>query len=144
MKILVTGMGGPAGSAVAELLLARDFQVVGTDMREIELPGAQFRLVPAAREPGFLDALAEIAAQEGADLLIPTVTEELPVVAAGWRKLSRHPGLVFPFPRAVEIADDKYLTAQALQRRRRAGPALRAALRGPFARRRGPGWAGPA
>jgi carbamoylphosphate synthase large subunit len=99
---------------VVELLIARDFQVVGTDMREIELPGAQFRIVPAAKEPEFLPALAEIAAQEGADLVIPTVTEELPVVAGGWRKLSRIPVVIPPF-HGVEIANDKYLTALALQ-----------------------------
>jgi nucleoside-diphosphate-sugar epimerase len=34
--ILVSGVGGPAGSNVAKLLLDRGFDVVGTDMRDIE------------------------------------------------------------------------------------------------------------
>jgi|GEM_PF-4100248 len=34
-KILVTGIGGPAGRNVAQLLLPRGHTVIGTDMRDV-------------------------------------------------------------------------------------------------------------
>ena len=111
--ILLTGAGGPAGLALTDLLLERGFDLVGTDMRELAFLGRIFYPVPPARDPAFLDALRGVAVKEHPALLIPTVTEELPVVAAGWRGWSGIPALVSS-PRAVEIADDKYLTARAL------------------------------
>lgn len=111
--ILITGVGGPAGQNIARLLLARGFNVVGTDMREVEIPGIEFCLIPPARDPGFLPELRQIAKGVKAALLIPTVTEELPIVAGGWDCFEDIPAVVSTL-KAVEIANDKYLTAQAL------------------------------
>lgn len=111
--ILVTGVGGPAGQNIARLLLARGFKVVGTDMREVEISGIRFCPVPPARDPNFLVELRQVARDVKADLLIPTVTEELPVVAGGWACFDDIPAVVSTL-KAVEIANDKYLTAQAL------------------------------
>jgi carbamoylphosphate synthase large subunit len=108
--ILVSGVGGPAGSSIVELLLARGFDIVGTDMRDVDFPGRIFYLVPAARHPKFLESMAEVIVREKADLFIPTVSEELPVVASGWHGIS---AVISP-AQAVAIADDKYLTACAL------------------------------
>lgn len=108
--ILVSGVGGPAGSSVAGLLLIRGFDVVGTDMREVDFPGRIFYRVPGASVTGFLDALREITELEQAALLIPTVSEELTVVASGWRGIPA----VISSAKAVGIADDKYLTACTL------------------------------
>jgi carbamoylphosphate synthase large subunit len=108
--ILVSGVGGPAGSNVARLLLARGFDVVGTDMREIEFPGRVFSQVPAANEADYIRKTIELAACENASLFIPTVSDELTCVAAGWKGIP----VVVSQHGAMVIANDKYLTAQAL------------------------------
>ena len=112
-KILITGIGGPAGRNVTQLLLARGHVVIGTDMRDVSIPGISFHIIPAANDPSFLDHLLQIAVQEKADLLIPTVTEELPIVAERWSDRSGIPVMIGPFA-AVNTANDKYLTAEHL------------------------------
>jgi len=108
--ILVSGVGGPAGSNVAKLLLDRGFDVVGTDMRDIEFPGRVFCRVPSAADADYLNATREIAAREKAVLFIPTVSDELTIVAAGWHGIPA----VISAAEAVETANDKYQTAVAL------------------------------
>jgi carbamoylphosphate synthase large subunit len=112
-KILVTGVGGPAGQNVTRLLLEREFAVVGTDMRHVPALDITFHRVPAANDPSFLDELSRLAAQEKVDLVIPTVTEELPIVAESWSKRSEIPAMIGPH-QAVFTANDKYLTADWL------------------------------
>jgi carbamoylphosphate synthase large subunit len=111
--ILVTGIGGPAGRNVTQLLLARGHAVVGTDMRDVSMPGISFHIIPAANDPSFLERLLQIATQEKTDLLIPTVTEELPIVAEHWSDRGGIPAMIGPFA-AVYTANDKYLTAEHL------------------------------
>jgi carbamoylphosphate synthase large subunit len=82
-------------------------------MREVSLPGIEFRLIRAAHDPSFLENLHRLAVQEQADLLIPTVTEELPIVAAGWSQWGDIPAMLGPY-QAVFTANDKYLTAERL------------------------------
>ena len=112
-SFLVTGVGGPAGRSVTALLLERQQRVVGTDMQSLTLPGILFYQVPSADAPGLLSTIYTIASQEQIDLVIPTVSEELPVFASGWRWGNEFPVLVSS-ARAVEIANDKYLTSSAL------------------------------
>lgn len=111
MKILVTGVGGPAGRRVSELLLAEGHQVSGADMQEAAFAGLDdFYKAPPAQADGYLPWLAMVA--EDFDLVIPTVQEELPIVAAE--------KVVFPCRflvgsrEAVVTAQDKYRTVQAL------------------------------
>ena len=112
-SFLVTGVGGPAGGNVSGLLLGRGHRLVGTDVRQISLPGIQFRLVPRANDPDFLASILTIAESLNINYIIPTVSEELPVFARGWMWAERFPVAVGS-AQAVTIADDKYLTAQAL------------------------------
>jgi carbamoylphosphate synthase large subunit len=114
-KILVTGVGGPAGRSVSTLLLERHYSLVGTDMRNLDDLAFPFFQVPPARDGQFLEEVCKIARQSQVDLVIPTVSEELPVFARGWRNLSAIPVLVSS-PNAIETADDKYLTAVALSK----------------------------
>lgn len=115
--VLVTGVGGPAGRAGATWLAARGYRVVGTDMRQVDSPASAFRVVPAARDPGFPDALLAVAREERVALVLPTVTEELPVVA---RLRGRLRGLGIALcvsdPPGVDVANDKLLTADRLAR----------------------------
>lgn len=111
--VLVTGVGGPAGHATALLLLGRGYRVVGADLRPITLPGVSCHQVPAAADPGFFAALHGLAADVRADLVIPTVTEELPVLAAmrpGWEVGTLAIG---PY-QAIVRANDKYQTCTQL------------------------------
>jgi len=109
--ILVSGVGGPAGSSVTRLLLDRGFDVVGTDMRDVEFPGRVFYRVPSAADADYLIATREIATREKASLFIPTVSDELTIVAAGWQGMPA----VISATEAVEIANDKYLTSIVLK-----------------------------
>jgi carbamoyl-phosphate synthase large subunit len=113
--IVVTGVGGPAGRAAATWFSGRGLRVVGTDVRDVAGPSTAFRLVPPALHASYPEALLALVAEEGASLLVPTVTEELPIVAALHAAL-RATGctLAMGAPGAVEIAGDKLRTAQAL------------------------------
>jgi carbamoylphosphate synthase large subunit len=112
-SFLVTGVGGPAGSSIAALLVERKQRVIGTDMRNLALPDIPFHQVPSASDPDFLPTIQSIAHSAEVDLIIPTVTEELLVFANGWRWQEEFPVLVSP-AEATRIANDKYLTASAL------------------------------
>lgn len=111
MKILVTGVGGPAGRRVSELLLAEGHQVSGADMQEAAFAGLDdFYKAPAAQAEGYLLWLALVA--ENFDLIIPTVQEELPIVAAEREMFPCR--LMVGSKEAVVTAQDKYRTVQAL------------------------------
>jgi carbamoylphosphate synthase large subunit len=84
-------------------------------MRLVSLPGVVAHRVPAAGDPAFLPALHRLALEEQIDLLIPTVSEELPVVAAAWCTWGDVPAVIGP-AEAVHIANDKYLTSERLSR----------------------------
>jgi carbamoylphosphate synthase large subunit len=112
-SFLVTGVGGPAGQSVAKLLLERQQRVAGTDIRLITLPELAFYSVPPADAPSFLSSILAIAHTAQVDLIIPTVSEELPVFASGWAWQADFPVLVSS-AEAVRIANDKFLTATAL------------------------------
>lgn len=114
MKILVTGVGGPAGKSVTLLLLARGFQVLGTDLKPQVIPRVKFFQVPKATSPDFLPCLQALAEQEEARLVIPTVSEELPVLAGHWQ--SSVPLLISSLE-SVRVANDKYLTCKELAKR---------------------------
>jgi carbamoyl-phosphate synthase large subunit len=113
--VLVTGVGGPAGRAAASYFVERGYRVVGTDVRELASVATEFRVVPMARHPEYPAALIDLAVAERATLVVPTVSEELPVVARV-RPLLRERAIAIAVshPAGVDIADDKLLTAQAL------------------------------
>ena len=113
--VMVTGVGGPAGRNVAGLLLKHGYCVVGLDMQPVEVEGIEFRRVPAATDTGFMDALHALATQDQPALITPTVTEELPILASGWRWQAEFP-LLLSQPVGIGLANDKYLTSQALAR----------------------------
>jgi carbamoyl-phosphate synthase large subunit len=116
--VLVTGVGGPAGRAAAAWFAGRKARVVGTDVRAIDGAFDRFHLVPPALDPRFAQALLARVAEEGATLVVPTVTEELPVVAAlGAALRAAGCALAMGAPRGVEIAGDKLRTAEALAAR---------------------------
>lgn len=116
--VVVTGVGGPAGRAAVTWLGARRIAVVGTDLREVEAPVRAFHRVPAAGDPAFERALLDVVTRERASLLVPTVTEELPIAARMREALAaRGCAVAVSSPDAVAIANDKLRTAEELGRR---------------------------
>lgn len=113
--VVVTGVGGPAGRAVRDYFVERGHRVLGTDARALD-GVAPFRRVPEAADPAFPDALLRVIAEERASLLVPTVSEELPLVSANREEIRRNGCRLFISPeKAARIVHDKWLTAEALE-----------------------------
>ncbi len=113
--VLVTGVGGPAGRAGAAYFAQRGYRVVGTDVRVVESAATEFRVVPLARHPGYTAALLALAVAERVTLVVPTVTEELPIVARLRGQLhERGIAVAISAPPGIDIANDKLLTARTL------------------------------
>ncbi|HKS51882.1 MAG TPA: ATP-grasp domain-containing protein [Pseudonocardiaceae bacterium] len=111
-RVLVTGVGGPAGRSLYTQLGQRGIDVIAADMAAIELPSAH--RIPPATEPSFAAKLAALAHWERADLVVPTVTEELDVLAQPGQWAG--PPIVLAPWTAVRLAADKYLTCIELER----------------------------
>lgn len=116
-KILITGIGGPAGKATASFLKANNLSFIGVDMNpEIgkEYPN-QFFVVPPALNNDFIPCLLDIAKREGVKLLIPAVDEEFIPITTNI-KLFKDAGinLIVPSLDTVKICRDKYMTADFL------------------------------
>ncbi len=108
-RVLVTGAGGPAGRSLAGQLRDRGHDVVAVDARP--LPGVHE--VPPAADPGLVGVLRDLVRAESVDVLVPTVSEELPVLAAAAARLAPAHVLVGT-SRAVGLAHDKLRTARSL------------------------------
>jgi carbamoyl-phosphate synthase large subunit len=114
--ILITGVGGPAGSALIRQLRHRNHHLIGTDLRK--LPASddfRFRQVPPAGVPGMVLALRRIARVHEIDLLIPTVSDELPEVALASDLFGPQVQVMISAPGPIATANDKLFTASALQ-----------------------------
>ena len=115
-RVLVTGAGGPAGRAIAAQLKARDIPVLGTDIRELPAgSGLTVVPVPPASDPDMVSALRRLVAQEGINLVIPTVSEELPQLAAFRAAFGADVRVIIGDPGPVALANDKLFTAWQLQ-----------------------------
>ncbi len=113
-RILVTGVGGPAGQSLVRQLIDYGYQVVGTDIRPVDMPGVAVCRVPPAGDPTFVETLRTLTVACRADLVIPTVSEELPVLA----QATDWPAPLALAPReGVLLANDKWLTWQRLKER---------------------------
>ncbi len=111
-NILVTGIGGPAGRSAAAYLQKNGLSVIGTDIRDVDAPVRRFYKIPAADDLSFSSVLLGIILKDNISLLIPTVSEELPVIAKLKRFIEECGCLVAISPvHAVDIANDKLKTA---------------------------------
>lgn len=114
-RLLITGAGGPAGLSLARQLIERGFAVVGVDMKPLEIPGVTTVVVPPASAPGMIGVLRRLVAEHSIDVVIPTVSEELPSVAAAADGLGAQ--VVIGDPGAVLVAHDKLTTSYRLAAR---------------------------
>lgn len=127
VKILVTGVGGPAGRALGTQFSARSdtgLEGIGVDIVPIEAP--YFRVtdvVPRAVDPAYADGMLAAIQRHRPDLVLPTVQDELPQAAVladlfGVRLPSAdrsRPRIVISSSATSAIAADKLLTMWALR-----------------------------
>ena len=115
-RALVTGAGGPAGRAIAAQLKARGIPVLGTDVRELPAgAGLTAVPVPPASDPELVSALRRLVVLDGINLVIPTVSEELPQLAAFRAAFGAEVRVIIGDPGPVAVANDKLFTAWQLQ-----------------------------
>lgn len=125
--ILVTGAGGPAGRTLGRQLAARAAEglavrVVGVDLEPLDVEGyAEVAAVAPASDSGYAPTMQTAVARFAPDLIIPTVQDELPQVAALATLLGNAARPVGPPATVVTagaipsvIAGDKLLTMWAL------------------------------
>lgn len=109
--VLITGVGGPAGRNAAKLFSEQGWRVIGVDMQmsaQANAAATTFRQVVAATDPSYLTQLRQLAEEFRADVVVPTVSEELPLIS---RHTEQLPALVaISEPGAIATAHDKYLT----------------------------------
>lgn len=114
-SVLITGVGGPAGGNCARLFLSRGWTVLGVDMQQgigEDPRGFQFLQVPASNAENYIETLSALIRTNHIDLLLPTVSEELPRIALERGVL---PTKVALSPLiGVRAAHDKYLTWEAV------------------------------
>ncbi|WP_425309998.1 ATP-grasp domain-containing protein [Ammonicoccus fulvus] len=116
-RILITGAGGPAGLALARQLT--DHEVIGVDMADLHrTPAAELfhetHRCPAADDPALVLVLTALVRRRRVDLVIPTVQDELPIMAASASLLGA-PVVTSP-TQGVMLAHDKLFTMAALGR----------------------------
>jgi len=116
-KILVTGIGGPAGKSAVTYFIEKGFPVIGTDIRDVDINAGEFRLVPPATDPSYAGTLLKMIKEKRPSLLVPTVTEELLVVSKLRKEIEALGCVLFISPpEAVEIANDKLKTCRFMEK----------------------------
>lgn len=116
IKILVTGVGGPAGKATSKFFMEKGFFVLGTDMRIAETNVSLFKQVLPALDPNYSENILSLIRDYSINLLIPTVTEELVIISSLKEIIKKLGCLVFiPSKKYTIIANDKFLTSQFLK-----------------------------
>ena len=116
MRVLVTGIGGPAGKSTVRFFLEKGEYVIGTDIREIEADTHDFSLVPPGNSEDFIPTILKILKEKKVNVFIPTVTEELPSVSRNrWKIRSLGISLYIPSYSVVKIVNNKYLTSKKLE-----------------------------
>jgi carbamoyl-phosphate synthase large subunit len=115
IKILVTGVGGPAGINIARLLRGRDdVFVVGCDVDATasgQLFVDEFVIAPYVRDEAVYKTwMQDIISSRGFDMVIPTVHEELPLLATFASKLAAFVPL--SGPATLALGADKFAAYQ--------------------------------
>ena len=119
-RILVTGIASAAGQAVAAQLAARGVPCLGSDARaDTRLAGdapvaAAARLLPVT-DPDMVLDLRRLVDRESINVIIPTLTVELPILAAARAGFAKDVRIIVSDPAAVALANDHLFTAWALE-----------------------------
>lgn len=116
-RVLITGVGGPAGQAAVQYFQYHNFYVIGVDMNEnINTTVNDFFKVYPANNPVYVPQLLALAVKQQATLLVPTVSEELPEFSLNRYKFLQKGIQVYISPGyPVHICHDKCATSANLE-----------------------------
>ena len=115
VRVLVTGVGGPAGLSLARQLMDQGHWVLGVDMKQVHASAADaVAVVSPANAPGYLWELRGLVAAHGIGLVVPTVSDELMLMAEAREDFAPGAEILIGDPAPVRIANDKYLTMRCL------------------------------
>jgi len=130
LTVIVTASGAPGTAALLRALREngeREVRLVGTDMSERSVGRHlcdSFHLVPAGSDPGFADAVREIADREGAAAILPQSSFDLEGLASAVDRFDGIAVLVSPED-AIRRSNDKAETYSLLHRLGLPAPAFR-------------------
>jgi carbamoylphosphate synthase large subunit len=120
ITVMVTASGAPGTAALLHALRnngEREVRLVGTDMSERSVGRHlcdAFHLVPAGSDPGFPDAMLDVATREGVDAILPQSSFDLEGLAGHVDRFPM-PVLVSPVD-AIQRSNDKALTYELMHR----------------------------
>jgi carbamoyl-phosphate synthase large subunit len=121
LTVVVTASGAPGTAALLRALREngeRDVRLVGTDMSERSIGRHlcdAFHLVPAGSDPGFADAVRQVADREGADAILPQSSFDLEGLAGAVDRFDGIAVLVSPLD-SIRRSNDKAETYDLLHR----------------------------
>ncbi|WP_087001630.1 ATP-grasp domain-containing protein [Rhizobium sullae] len=122
MKVLVTGAGALLGQGIIRSLQRSNLNatIVVADPSPLAVGlywGDVPYLIPMANDPAYFERICVVIERERPDVVIPGTDVELHAFAAHREFLEATYGtrVIISSPRVVEIADDKWLTAQFLE-----------------------------
>ncbi|WP_286179242.1 hypothetical protein [Arthrobacter sp. ISL-95] len=116
-RFLLTGIANPVGSSLVRQLKAKGHWVLGVDVLPIRGGfGDAASVVSPSDVPGYLWELRGLVATYGIDVLIPTMSAELVVVAEARHDFAPGVRVVIADPAPVRTAHDKYFTMTCLAR----------------------------
>jgi carbamoyl-phosphate synthase large subunit len=121
LTVIVTASGAPGTAALLRALREngeREVRLVGTDMSERSVGRHlcdAFHLVPAGSDPGFPDAMREVADREGAAAILPQSSFDLEGLAGALDRFGGIAVLVSPLD-AIRRSNDKAETYTMLHR----------------------------
>jgi carbamoyl-phosphate synthase large subunit len=122
-RVLVTGTGGPSGYSILRAMAdVEGIELVSADIDPysagLYLVGSQRRaIVPRGDDPGFADALLELARREAVTVIVPTVDSELqPLAAARERYAEAGIALVLAQASTLAVCLDKWALHERCRR----------------------------
>jgi len=117
VTVLVSASGAPGTAALLRALREngeRELRLVGTDMSERSVGRHlcdAFHLVPAGSDPGFADAILELAQREGVDVVLPQSSFDLEGLAAHRERFAeRGVQVLVSSPDTIRQSNDKAQT----------------------------------
>jgi carbamoyl-phosphate synthase large subunit len=132
VTVLVSASGAPGTAALLRGLREngeRELRLVGTDMSERSIGrhlADAFHLVPAGSDPGFADAILDVAAREGVDVVLPQSSFDLEGLAAHRARFAEAGVQVLvSSPDTIHRSNDKAETYELLHRIGVPAPAFR-------------------